>query len=46
MERDFTIRSHHDMGGLKAGHIEPAEHEYELWEKNPVLRYVCRQTAG
>ena len=34
MERDLTSRSHHDMGGLKAGHIKPVEHNYELWEKN------------
>ena len=34
MERDLTSRSHHDMGGLEAGHIKPVEHNYELWEKN------------
>ena len=34
MERDFTSRSHHDMGGLEAGHIKSAEHVYEFWEKN------------
>ena len=34
MERDFTSRSHHDMGGLNAGQIKPVEHDYELWEKN------------
>mgnify|MGYP000864046906 FL=1 len=34
MERDFTSRSHHDMGGLEAGHIKTTEHDYELWEKN------------
>lgn len=33
MERDFTRRSHHDMGGLDAGHIKQVEHDYELWEK-------------
>ena len=26
-------RSHHDMGGLPAGAIEPTEHDYALWEK-------------
>ena len=26
-------RSHHDMGGLPAGAVEPAEHDYALWEK-------------
>ena len=34
MERDLTSRSHHDMGGLKAGHIQYNEHDYEFWEKN------------
>ena len=34
MERDFTSRSHHDMGGLEAGHIQYNEHDYEFWEKN------------
>ena len=33
MIRDFTRRSHHDMGGQKAGKIKQIEHEYELWEK-------------
>ena len=26
-------RSHHDMGGLAAGPVLPAEHDYALWEK-------------
>ncbi len=26
-------RAHHDMGGLPAGAIVPAEHDYALWEK-------------
>jgi hypothetical protein len=26
-------RGHHDMGGLPAGAVEPAEHDYALWEK-------------
>ena len=34
MERDFTSRSHHDMGGLEADHIQYNEHDYEFWEKN------------
>ena len=34
MERDLTSRSHHDMGGLDAGHIQYKEHDYEFWEKN------------
>jgi hypothetical protein len=27
------MRSHHDMGGLPGGRVEPTEHEYALWEK-------------
>jgi hypothetical protein len=26
-------RSHHDMGGLPAGKVEPAEHDYSDWER-------------
>ena len=26
-------RSHHDMGGLPAGRVEPTEHDYAEWEK-------------
>ena len=33
MERDFTSRSHHDVGGLEAGNIKQAEQDYQLWEK-------------
>jgi hypothetical protein len=36
MQRDKPIdprRSHHDMGGLPAGPVEPVEHDYALWEK-------------
>lgn len=27
------MRGHHDMGGLPAGPVERAEHDYALWEK-------------
>jgi Nitrile hydratase beta subunit len=27
------MRGHHDMGGLPAGAVEPAEHDYAPWEK-------------
>ncbi len=33
MERNFTARGHHDMGGLDAGPIDREEHDYALWEK-------------
>jgi hypothetical protein len=26
-------RSHHDMGGLPAGKVEPTEHDYSEWER-------------
>jgi hypothetical protein len=26
-------RGHHDMGGLPAGKVEPAEHDYAEWER-------------
>jgi hypothetical protein len=26
-------RSHHDMGGLPAGKVEPTEHDYVEWER-------------
>ena len=29
---DEPGRSHHDMGGLPAGRVEPAEHDYADWE--------------
>jgi len=33
MDRDFTARGHHDMGGLPAGDIDRSTHDYALWEK-------------
>ena len=30
---DTPGRSYHDMGGLPAGKVEPAEHEYAEWER-------------
>ena len=33
MDRDFTARGNHDMGGLTAGEINKNEHDYALWEK-------------
>ena len=27
------MRSHHDMGGLPAGKVEPTEHDYAEWER-------------
>ena len=33
MDRNFTARGHHDMGGLAGGEINRDEHDYALWEK-------------
>ena len=33
MDRDFTARSNHDMGGMMAGTINKDNHNYVLWEK-------------
>ena len=33
MDRNFTARGNHDMGGLEAGTINKDEHDYALWEK-------------
>ena len=36
------MRRHHDMGGLPAGPVERAEHEYAPWEKrvDAILRLL------
>ncbi len=33
MQRNFTSRGHHDMGGLEAGAIDREGHDYALWER-------------
>lgn len=36
-------RSHHDMGGLPAGRVEPTEHDYADWERRvDALNVLCR----
>ena len=36
------MRSHHDMGGLQAGPVDPGEHDYQLWEKRvDALMVLC-----
>ncbi|MBD2117496.1 MAG: nitrile hydratase subunit beta [Microcystis wesenbergii TW10] len=30
---EFTMRGHHDIGGLPSGTIESSEHDIALWEK-------------
>jgi hypothetical protein len=32
-ESSHDYRAHHDLGGLPAGAVEQAEHDYALWEK-------------
>src|SRR5580693_2416175 len=39
-------RSHHDMGGLIAGAIEPIEHDYALWEKRVDAILVLLSSKG
>jgi hypothetical protein len=38
----MAMRRHHDMGGLDAGPIDQAEHDYAPWEKrvDAILRLV------
>jgi hypothetical protein len=33
MQDVMFLRQHHDMGGRPAGKVEPAEHDYEQWER-------------
>jgi hypothetical protein len=40
------MRAHHDMGGLPAGPVEPAEHDYALWEKRVDALMVLLSAAG
>jgi hypothetical protein len=41
--RSQRLRRHHDMGGLPAGPVERAEHEYAPWEKrvDAILRLLA-----
>ncbi|MEM7498543.1 MAG: ScnB-like protein [Pseudomonadota bacterium] len=39
-------RSWHDMGGTAAGDIDPAEHDYALWEKRVDALLVLMTTKG
>ena len=40
------MRSHHDMGGLSAGRVEPTEHDYALWEKRVDALMVLLSRVG
>jgi hypothetical protein len=42
----MTGRSWHDMGGLPAGEIVPAEHDHALWEKRVDALYVLTTDKG
>ena len=39
----LVLRRHHDMGGLPAGPVEQAEHDYAPWEKrvDAILRLLA-----
>ena len=41
-EGENHLRRHHDMGGLEAGPVERAEHDYAPWEKrvDAILRLL------
>ena len=40
-------RSHHDMGGLPAGKVEPVEHDYAEWERRvDALRLLLSGIRG
>ncbi|MEO0682232.1 MAG: ScnB-like protein [Pseudomonadota bacterium] len=39
-------RSWHDMGGLPAGDIDAAEHDYALWEKRVDALYMLCTARG
>ena len=41
------VRGHHDMGGQPAGKVEPAEHDYEEWERRvDALVVLCTGIKG
>lgn len=40
------MRSHHDMGGLPAGPVEPSEHDFQLWEKRVDALMVLLTSKG
>jgi hypothetical protein len=43
----LVIRSHHDMGGLPAGKVQPVEHDYEDWERRvDALMVLCVGISG
>lgn len=39
-------RSWHDMGGLPAGPVRPAEHDFQLWEKRVDALMVLASGKG
>jgi hypothetical protein len=42
-----VARGHHDMGGLPAYKVEPAEHDYEDWERRvDALMVLCSGIKG
>jgi hypothetical protein len=39
-------RGHHDMGGLRAGRVEPGEHDYDEWERRVDALVTLLRTDG
>lgn len=44
----MVLRRHHDMGGLDAGPVERAEHDYAPWEKrtDAIMRLMSDPKRG
>jgi len=42
----MDYRGIHDMGGLPAGTVDPAEHDYALWEKRVDALMVLLSKKG
>lgn len=42
VDKDANMRRHHDMGGMEAGPVDRAEHDYAPWEKrvDAILRLL------
>ena len=41
-----AARRWHDMGGKDAGQVDPAEHDFALWEKRVDALYLICSTKG
>lgn len=46
MADQYNGRRWHDMGGTDAGQVDPATHDYALWEKRVDALQVITSTKG